>query len=246
MNDKRIEANRYDLRAKTKLNSNIHQPFPILNSHLNQPYEAYQEMFKVLPKGSQILEIGAGMGENTEFLLKLGFKVCSTDISSKSVEVMQKRFCDYDNFVAKEADMELLPFENNSFDIVCSAGSLSYGDNLTVMNEIYRVLNQTGSFIAVDSLNNNLIYRLNRYINYLMAKRTKSTLLRMPNIKLIKMYEKKFGSLEVNYYGSLTWLYPFLKIFIKEQAIKNLLYRFDKKFSIKRSAFKFTMKTTKI
>ena len=80
---------------------------------------------------------------------------------------MQKRFCDYDNFVAKEADMELLPFENNSFDIVCSAGSLSYGDNLTVMNEIYRVLNQTGSFIAVDSLNNNLIYRLNRYINYL-------------------------------------------------------------------------------
>ena len=92
MNDKRIEANRYDLRAKTKLNSNIHQPFPILNSHLNQPYEAYQEMFKVLPKGSQILEIGAGMGENTEFLLKLGFKVCSTDISSKSVEVMQKDF----------------------------------------------------------------------------------------------------------------------------------------------------------
>ena len=46
MNDKRIEANRYDLRAKTKLNSNIHQPFPILNSHLNQPYEAYQEMFR--------------------------------------------------------------------------------------------------------------------------------------------------------------------------------------------------------
>jgi ubiquinone/menaquinone biosynthesis C-methylase UbiE len=36
-----------------------------------------------------------------------------------------------------------------------SAGSLSYGDNDIVMNEIYRVLKLQGVFIAIDSLNNN-------------------------------------------------------------------------------------------
>ena len=55
--------------------------------------------------------------------------------------------------------MEKLPFRDNSFDAICSAGSLSYGDNLIVMNEIYRLLKTGGSFIAVDSLNNNPIFR---------------------------------------------------------------------------------------
>ena len=40
-------------------------------------------------------------------------------------------------FSAEVVDMEKLPF-----DVVCSAGSLSYGDNEVVMNEIYRALKQ--------------------------------------------------------------------------------------------------------
>ena len=36
--------------------------------------------------------------------------------------------------------MEKLSFKNESFDIICCADSLSYGDNNKVMNEIYRVL----------------------------------------------------------------------------------------------------------
>jgi ubiquinone/menaquinone biosynthesis C-methylase UbiE len=51
--------------------------------------------------------------------------------------------------------MEKLPFADQSFDIIVSAGSLSYGDNDIVMNEIYRVLKLQGVFIAIDSLNNN-------------------------------------------------------------------------------------------
>jgi len=36
--------------------------------------------------------------------------------------------------------MEKIPFGEGVFDLVCCAGSLSYGDNLKVMNEIFRVL----------------------------------------------------------------------------------------------------------
>jgi ubiquinone/menaquinone biosynthesis C-methylase UbiE len=47
--------------------------------------------------------------------------------------------------------------------LIVSAGSLSYGDNDKVLDEIYRVLKNKGAFIAIDSLNNNPIYRLNRF-----------------------------------------------------------------------------------
>jgi ubiquinone/menaquinone biosynthesis C-methylase UbiE len=66
--------------------------------------------------------------------------------------------------------MEKLPFAGQSFDIIVSAGSLSYGDNDKVLDEIYRVLKNKGVFIAIDSLNNNPIYRLNRCLHYLTTR----------------------------------------------------------------------------
>tara|TARA_B110000444_G_C18436347_1_gene409237 strand:+ start:426 stop:593 length:168 start_codon:yes stop_codon:yes gene_type:complete len=54
--------------------------------------------------------------------------------------------------------MENLPYEKNTFDVVCCAGSLSYGKNLLVLNEINGVLKSDGYFISVDNLNENPIY----------------------------------------------------------------------------------------
>ena len=141
--------------------------------------------------------------------------------------------------------MESLPFSDNSFDLVCSAGSLSYGDNHIVMNQIYRVLNKGGAFIAIDSLNENPIYKFNRYLHFLKGNRSKSTLKRMPTIKLIESYIQKFGYAEVEYFGSISWLFPLLKIFMTDENLGELSNRFDKKINIKRSAFKFTIKAIK-
>ena len=144
MNDKQIEENRYDNRAKLLIESesfNYNNDLPI---YLKQVYNFYFDLLKEQDIESKVLEIGAGMGEKTSSLLDMSFKVTSTDISSKSVEVMRNKFSKYSNFSAEVADMEKLPFNNESFDVVCSAGSLSYGDNTVVMNEIYRVLKQGG------------------------------------------------------------------------------------------------------
>ena len=142
--------------------------------------------------------------------------------------------------------MESLPFEDQSYDVVASSGSLSYGDNYKVLNEIYRVLKSGGIYIALDSLNNNPIYRFNRYIHYLKGNRSKSTLSRMPSLKLLNEYEKKFHETEVNFYGSLTWALPVLNIFLNEDTLRALSNKFDKKIKIKKSAFKFTMKAIKL
>jgi ubiquinone/menaquinone biosynthesis C-methylase UbiE len=241
MIDKDIEKHRYDNRANIFLDSNNFYHFDKIPTYLNAPYQYYFHLLEENSGQSKLLEIGAGMGENTGSLLDMSFKVTSTDISSKSVEVMRNKFSKYSNFSAEVADMEKLPFNNESFEVVCSAGSLSYGDNTVVMNEIYRVLKKEGVMIAVDSLNNNPIYRLNRYMHYLKGNRSKSTLIRMPTISLIDKYTEKFGHAEVRFFGAITWIFPLLSKILSEQAVIKLSNYIDAKFNIKKSAFKFVI-----
>lgn len=239
MKDKYIEITRYNQRAlqilncKTKIKQKI-------KDYINVPYQYYFLFIKKLKK-TKLLEIGAGTGENTLRLIKMKFKVCATDISPKSVEVMSQRYSKYKNFSSKVADMEKLPFKNDSFDVICSAGSLSYGDNNRVMNEIYRVLKLGGWVVLVDSLNDNPIYRFNRYINYIKGNRSWSTLKRMPNINLIDKYIKKFGYGKVKFFGSITWAFPLLKIVLSEKLITKFSNCVDQTIKVKKSAFKFVL-----
>ena len=212
---------------------------------LNKPYELYFKLLENKNNKSKLLEIGAGTGQNTGFLIDMSYKVCATDISLEFLEVMNKKFHRCINFYTQYADMEKLPFTEESFDVVCSAGSLSYGDNEIVMNEIYRVLKPGGMFIAVDSLNNNPIYKFNRYIRYLKKERPKSTLSRMPTICLIDKYAQKFIPIEIKYFGAITWIYPILKIILNEELISNFSNWIDTTFKIKKSAFKFVIKMVK-
>ena len=144
MIDKDIERRRYDERAKILLNADKFRHVEKIPKYLNTPYECYFKFLKGQNRQSKLLEIGAGMGENTGILIDMSYKVCATDISQKSVELMNNTFHECVNFSAEVVDMEKLPFDSESFDVVCSAGSLSYGDNTVVMNEIYRVLKQGG------------------------------------------------------------------------------------------------------
>ena len=97
------------------------------------------------------------------------------NISSISLKVLEKNLLKFSKAGLQTvvADMEQLPFENESFNVVTCAGSLSYGDAEKVDSEIRRVIKPSGFFICVDSLNNNPVYRLNRFIHDLKKERTK-------------------------------------------------------------------------
>jgi ubiquinone/menaquinone biosynthesis C-methylase UbiE len=239
MNDKYLEIKRYDERALQILNCRATSKKKI-KDYIYAPYQYYFSSLKKLKK-TKLLEIGAGIGQNTLRLIKMNFDVCVTDISPRSVDVMSQKYYKYKNFSSKVADMEKLPFKNESFDIICSAGSLSYGDNNRVMNEIYRVLKFGGWVVLVDSLNDNLIYRFNRYINYIKGNRSWSTLKRMPNVNLIDRYIKKFGYSKVKFFGSITWAFPLLKIVLSEKLITKFSNWVDLKVKVKKSAFKFVL-----
>ena len=137
--------------------------------------------------------------------------------------------------------MESLPFDDESFDVVLSAGSLSYGNNEIVMNEIYRVVKPGGMFICVDSLNHNPIYRFNRWLQYLRKQRSLSTIEQMPDQTLVQAYGRKFGKVTANYFGSLTWATPLLNIFMRPEDVARFSDKIDEMVKVSKSAFKIVM-----
>jgi len=241
MADKEIEKNRYNESAKHALGDNNFFSVNNLTLPLKSPYDFYQSMIaKHADSDNLILEIGAGMGENTDLLLTTGARVYATDVSETSLNVLDKRF-QTSRLSTKVADMEKLPFDDASFDMVVNAGSLSYGDNNIVLNEIYRVLKVKGVFIAIDSLNHNPIYRLNRYIHYLRGHRSLSTLQRMPTLELLKRYQLKFGRIETKFFGSISYLVPLINKLFGEQISAKISDKIDEVILVKKSAFKFVM-----
>ena len=167
LDDKQIEHNRYDVRAGRELETFSAENMSKLGAqlfaeYLRTPYLYFESVLQSQLNGEhKVLEIGAGAGQHTDILVKSGADVTATDISGNSLKLLQQRIKQQLNLdvATKVADMEKLPFDDNSFDYVVCAGSLSYGDPQTVNAEFKRVLKPGGSIVCVDSLNHNPIYR---------------------------------------------------------------------------------------
>ena len=246
--DKMLEKERFDARALSIIENDI-LVSPELGSAqvplvFRAPYKFYEEKIKELIHPSyNVLEIGSGTGLHTFSLIKTGAQVTATDITSNPLKVLEKNYLKFSKAGLQTvvADMEQLPFENESFDVVTSAGSLSYGAANKVDNEIRRVIKPKGYFICVDSLNNNPVYRLNRFIHYLKKERSKMTLLNMPTIQRINALKRMYNKVNVKYFGSISFLTPLMKIFIGDKMTCRISDLVDTQFNIKYSAFKFVL-----
>jgi ubiquinone/menaquinone biosynthesis C-methylase UbiE len=137
--------------------------------------------------------------------------------------------------------MENLPFDDSSFDVITSAGSLSYGDPYRVNSEIRRVIRPGSMLICVESLKHNPFYFANRWVYFLRVKRTRSTLKRMPDLARIKALGKGFSSLKVRYFGSLRFAMPVIACIFGTNTTRVVSDRIDQFINFKRSAFKFVV-----
>lgn len=247
LSDKDLERERYEQRARKALAEEQDSQAVVtvegLSAVLRAPYEKYVADINasITDAGMKVLEIGAGTGMCTEVILQTGARVVATDISKSALALLARRTARFSNLETRVADMESLPFADAEFDVVCSAGSLSYGENRIVMQEIYRVLKPGGRFICVDSLNHNPIYRLNRWIQYRRGQRTRSTIERMPTLQMIQSYREKFGRVGTHYFGSVIWLTPLLSVFMPDRSVGEFCSKIDSSLGISKSAFKFVM-----
>ena len=241
--DRNIERSRYDLAAVSYQIRNIATLGSIsLRKPLREAYKKYEFISKrKIFQGARVLEIAAGMGENTKIFLDCKAYVTALDISSESLKVLKKIYKNNPYLSTKKANMEYLPFKHSSFDFVCCAGGLSYGETNRVKNELIRVLRPGGSLILIDSLDNNPIYKLNRLIHFFFGRRTFSTLKNMPTVESLNDLTKTFKSAQIYYFGALVFLLPLLNKIFSDAVSAKILNKFDKKFQIKKSAFKFVL-----
>ncbi len=248
--DKFEERNRYDLAACTfnmpKTAEMIDESgfgALALSLPLRTPYSYYDaKLSELITEGATVLELGAGTGNNSLMPLRAGGTLTALDISGESLKVLVRRFAKLGFAVqALIGDIEYLPFQSGSFDFVISAGSLSYGGNEMVMGEIIRVLKPGGMFVCVDSLNNNPIYRANRFIHYLRGRRSKGTIVNMPSIRLIESYRAHFAIVETEFFGAISFLAGILVKFCGESRTQKFSDWVDRLIGVRRSAFKFVM-----
>ena len=87
------------------------------------------------------------------------------------------------------------------------------------MNKIFRVLKTGGYFICVDSLNNNLIYRLNRYLHFIKGNTSLQTIRKMPNLNLIAIMNQNL--LVKLLFWSLIWLAPIISLICPKKELLN-------------------------
>jgi|694.fasta_scaffold112719_2 ubiquinone/menaquinone biosynthesis C-methylase UbiE len=244
--DQQKELQRYNARARKWLLSNddvnisdISKSHPALDAT-----KKYRDTLtsRIIP-GSRVLEIGCGTGENTQPLIDLKCELYMLDISELSLEICRLKWLDKATYV--NATMESLPFDENFFDAIVSAGSLSYGDPSTVDCEILRVLKHRGLVVFVDSLNHNPIYIINRFLHYLRGQRSFSTIKRIPRMNRIRKYQKWCEEFEVLYFGTFLWLSSSIRPFVGRSNARRIYYFLENSFGATRFAFKFIMVGTK-
>ena len=248
IDDKAAELARYEQRAQNALASGDFGNELLLGSdavpeYFKAPYLLYEaQVSNIANQTSSILELGSGSGMHTLVLLRTGASITASDISASSLEVIKQKYgTHFKNLRTEIADIEALPFSDNSFDLVCCAGSLSYGAFDKVLAEVVRVLKSDGTFICVDSLNNNPVYRFNRWIRYLKGDRTMGTLINMPNIARLEIISRLFEHANVHYYGSIGYLMPIISRFLGEKASARLSNAVDNFIGVKSSAFRFVL-----
>ena len=236
--DKILERDRYDIVARNSISIPDYRAYPPY--HI-PPYQHYLGCLKsIISPSSRVLEIGSGLGLFTRELIKTDAAIVASDISGDCLEFLSSSFSHADNLETLLLDMELLNLEG-TFDVICASGALSYGDNNVVLSNIYKALKPGGHFICVDSLDNNYIYRINRFIHFLLGERSFSTLKNMPDLDLINRYRQKFSEVEVRFFGSFCWIVPFLRPFLSPNRISIIINSIDEFLSPRSSAFKFVM-----
>lgn len=102
---------------------------------------------KVNP-GEKVLEVGGQVGLLAKILQEKGIDITITDISGVALKKAKNR--GIRNTIKVDLDVEPLPFEDNTFDVVISSSSIEhvfYPEKM--LSECSRVMKQGGKFILL-------------------------------------------------------------------------------------------------
>lgn len=99
-------------------------------------------------KGKKVLDVGCGTGRLIRFMIESGAEVSGVDISEGMLKIARKNFPEIEFF---KTEVENLPFEDNSFDLVVAVFVIVHLKDLNgFFSEVYRILKDGGIFILTN------------------------------------------------------------------------------------------------
>lgn len=204
------------------------------------------EMLEDLPKGSEILDIGCGTGEQVNSCRKLGFNVTGIEPSSEMREIAQRR---NPGIPISDGTILKLPFEDNTFDVVLAIEVLRYFRRTDIQQaycEMVRVLKPHGKMFftmvnrfALDGfyaysklrqLYSHFIRHSDALFNEFVTPRSVRHDLSNLNISEIEIYGRLFAPLRIIYKISESLaeqVARFLESFDNEMARKSWMAPFS-------------------
>ena len=119
---------------------------------INKPSIFAETAITYFPSNGTVLDLGAGLGQDSRFFAEHGYDVMSTDLQQDTLHESEAKFPDAlrKHLSFKKVDLrEELPFEDASFDVVYAHLSIHYFTQETtrrLIGEIQRVLKPGGVF----------------------------------------------------------------------------------------------------
>jgi ubiquinone/menaquinone biosynthesis C-methylase UbiE len=148
-------------------------PFPLGSREYFEYYDPLRESIESLEysnrlheyrdfRGKRVLDVGAGNGYVLSKYAQEGAEVYGIDITPTAIDLCRKRFA-YRNLRGdfRVAEAERLPFQDATFDCVCSMGVLHHvPDTEKAVAEIFRMLKPGGRLIVMFYHRNSAQYRV--------------------------------------------------------------------------------------
>jgi len=109
----------------------------------NLEIETRLEFYKLLPRlvNKSVLDVGCGAGQDALYYVGEGARVSGIDISSEQIALAKEK--NIGTFV--QGDMSVLPFDDNSFDVVTTWYALQNAKSVEkVLDEMVRVVKPNG------------------------------------------------------------------------------------------------------
>lgn len=113
--------------------------------------EAINKIFNIIGNDSnyKICDVGAGVAHLTLQLAKRGFDIYALEPNDSMRAKGSKRTQELKNVQWFEGTAEVLPFEDNMFDVITFGSSFNVTDRMIALKECHRVLREKGWFICM-------------------------------------------------------------------------------------------------
>lgn len=184
-------------------------------------------------KDKAVLDIGCGAGMLTNALAKEGHEVFGIDLSENSLKVAQKKDATGKVKYAK-ANAYALPYENESFDVVCAMDILEHVEEPSLLiQEAARVLKPDGLFFFHTFNRNFLSYLVViKGIDWFVPNAPKNMHVYPLFIKPKELkqlcFEKHLCIVALHGFRPKLLSLPLLKMLIQKRVPENFGFRFSK------------------